>query len=246
MDFDSDDDDELPSAHGPRKSSNGQRARRGVRDGSDRIARIGRWLHNKPSNKNVVELGLFLDGGQETLARWKVDEVFTELAPSIDALLLDAANDSGTTVSAQLTWLLEDGSPWLTKGFRARPDKDQVENVRPLDGSMASIITQMQRHNEAYASQLALITTRTDDRWERVLGLYERTIENLAKKVEVSEQVVAAAQEREAEALDLAETAAERAEAAQHDAEEAREQKDDPLAKVIEITAKQLMSGGVK
>lgn len=219
--------------------------RRGARDGSDRVARIARWLHVPVKSPKVTELVLACDDG-DTLGRWPRDEVVgaeDSLAYRIDAVLLDAANDAATTISARLSWCTEDGTQWASKGFRARCEKEEAESVRTLDGSHLSTLQALQRHTEAAWAQLATVVNRGEERVERMMGIQERMLEKVLGHLEVSEDKRAAAEQAEAAALELADAAADAAEAAQADADAAAAGKDDPLGKVIEITTKQLMSG---
>lgn len=223
-------------------SRNG-RERRGARDGNDRVARIARWLNQPVKSPSVTELVLDLEDG-EVLGRWPRDDVSTLLAPDIDAILLDAANDAATTIGARLAWVTADGTRWASKGFRARCADGEQEHIRPLDGSLASQLQQNQRHTEALAGQLAQMTARSDERFEKQMGIFVTLNGVLLKQLELSEKRREAAEEREQQTLDLAEAAAEQAEAAAQDAAAAQAQKDDPMGKVIEIATKQLLSGG--
>jgi hypothetical protein len=229
------------------------RERRGPRDGDDRVARITRWLaaHAKlPAD--VVELVLTCaPAGEdmEVLGRWAKDAVSATHAQEINALMLDCANDRGTTVGAILSWNRKDNSIWLSKGFRAKCDDADREVVRPMDGTMQSIMSGMQRHNEAFASQLSSMASRImerddrqDARFERLLTIQERVIEKLVDKLDGAEIQAEVARAAERDALELAANAANLAEAAQNEAAEAG--RSDPLGQVIEIATKQLLSGG--
>lgn len=222
-------------------SRNG-RERRGARDGSDRIARIARWLAQPVKSKAVVELVLSKEDG-DTLGRWPREDVDEGLAYRIDAIILDAANDEGTTIGARLAWCTEDGTSWASKGFRARCDAESAEKVRELDGSSLSTLQALQRHTEAAWSTVATVVSRSEERVERILGIQERMIEKVLSHLDTSEKRREAAEAAEAEALELAQTAADAAEQAQADADAAAAGKDDPMGKVIEIATKQLMSG---
>ncbi len=218
--------------------------RRGARDGSDRIARIGRWLATPVKSKNVDRLSLTLESG-EGLGSWDIEDVRgaeDAMAYRIDSLLLDAANDEGTTITARLAWMAGE-SVWLSKNFRAKCDVSEQEHVRPLDGSTQSLLQQMQRHNEAYASQIAQFSARSEDRVERQLGIFERMLGVVLSRLEDAEVRRYDAEAREVAALELAEKAAGAAESAQAEAEQAVNAKDDTMGKVIEIATKQLMGG---
>jgi hypothetical protein len=216
------------------------RERRGIRDGSDRIARIGRWLAAKPVSASVTELVLSLEDG-DVLGRWPVDRVTVHMAMDINALILDAANDAGTTIGAKLTWMRDGESPYLSKGFRAKCDDEDRENVRPLDGTMTSFLSQSQRHTEALASQVAQFCSNSEARVERFLAIQERMLEKVLDQLDVSERRRLAAEHAEQEALDLANQATEAGEQAAMAAEAAKDEKD-PMGQIIEITAKQLLS----
>lgn len=224
------------------------RARRGVRDGNDRIARIGRWLATPPVSADVVALVLSVHGNAndepEIVGRWERKLVTVELAHHLNALICDAANDRATTISATLAWVRADDTVYLSKGFRAVCDDSEKEHVRPLDGSMLSMLAQEQRHNEAFASQLALMSARQDERWERVLGLYERTIETLSARLAATDAALSEARDREERALELAEQATDAAAEADKAAQTASQ--GDPLGQVIDLAAKQLLAGGSK
>jgi hypothetical protein len=227
-------------------SGPGGRDRRGLKDGNDRIARIARFLSTPVKNPNVAELVLTLLDGEdsEVLARWPKDDASTEMAYQIDAMLLDAANDAATTIDARLAWVTTDGVTWLSKNFRARCTQTEQENVRPLDGTMQSMLQQNQRHTEALAAQLAQITNRSEERFERSMSIFTGLQEMLLRQVESSERRRLEAEEREQETLELAEQAAGQAEEAAAEVAAAGAGKDDPMGKVIEIAARQLMSGG--
>lgn len=223
------------------------RTRRGPQDGNDRVARIARWLqlngHPEGATELTLECGASADE-RELVARWPKDSVSRELAYAINDLIQDQADDAGSTVSAMLAWVRADGSAYLSKGFRAVCKAENLEMVRPLDSSVQSQIAQLQRHNEAYAAQLAQITTRQDERWERVLGIYERTIENLVAQRDGAISEAEAARLERDQAVELAETAAAAAEKANERAAEAAES--DHLSQVIDIGVKQLLAGGKK
>lgn len=221
------------------------RPRRGPQDGNDRVARIARWLAStsKPhaATELTLECGLSNDE-REIVSRWAKADVGPELAYAINDLIQDFADDHGSTTSAMLSWVREDGSSYLAKGFRAVCKAENLEMVRPLDSSVASQISQLQRHCEAYAAQLALVSSRQDERWERVLGLYERTIETLVHQRDSAVGEAEAARVERDQAIELADTAAVEAERANERAEEAAEQ--DQFANVVKIGMKQLLSGG--
>lgn len=215
------------------------RQRRGPRDGDDRIARIARWLVQRPKVDVVTELVLELESG-DVLQRWPAAEAGAELANHINAIMEDAASDAGCTVGLRLAWKRENGDTWLSKGFRAMCREDDRETVRDLDGTAASMLQQNQRHIEALGQQVVMMSTRQDERWERVLGLYERTIEQLADRVTSREVERDRAKSEADEALELAAEAAAAAEAAEQRADDAAAAKDDTLSKVIDIGIKQL------
>ena len=220
------------------------RERRGLRDGADRVARIARWLAGKPSDPSVTELVLSLEEG-DVLGRWPADRVVMSMAPEINALILDAANDAGTTVGAKLTWVRDNDTPYLSKGFRAKCDDEDRENVRPLDGTMTSFLSQSQRHTEALASQVAQFCANSEARVERFLAIQERMLDKVLDQLDVSEKRRLLAEQSEQEALALANDAAEAGELAAAEAEAAKDGKD-PMGQVIEIAAKQLLSGSGK
>lgn len=218
--------------------------RRGARDGSDRIARIARWLNIPIKNPNLTELALVLEDG-DVIGRWPIDDVRgaeDSTAYRVDAILLDAANDAGTTLTARLSWMAGDVA-WSSKAFRAKCDGAELENVRPLDGSMQSMLQASQRHTEALACQLATITSRSEERVERVLTIYERMLSSVLERLGDAERRRDEAEVREQQTLELAEQAAEQAEEATAEAEAAIASKSDPMGKVIEIATKQLLSG---
>jgi hypothetical protein len=220
------------------------RERRGLRDGSDRIARIARWLSAKPVNADVRELVLSLEDG-DVLGRWPVDTVLPSMAPAINDLILDAANDAGSTIGAKLHWERENGTSYLSKGFRAKCDDEDRETVRPLDGSMMSLLSANQRHTEALAQQVAQFCAGSEARVERFLAIQERLIEKLCVQLDNSEKRRVQAEAGEQEALELATTAMESGEAAVKEAAEVVAQKDDVVSKVIDIGIKQLTGGAI-
>jgi hypothetical protein len=215
-----------------------------ARDGSDRIARIARWLNIPVKSKAVTELVLVHEDG-DTIGRWPIEEVRgaeDSLAYRIDAILVDAANDTKNTITARLSWMAGDVA-WQSKTFRATPEAGEQESIRPLDGSMLASLQAGQRHTEALACQLATITQRSEERVERMLGIYERMLESVLVRLGDSEERRAAAEEREHATLELAEQAAAQAEEAQARVEAAAAAKDDPFGKVIEIAARQISAG---
>lgn len=221
------------------------RPRRGPQDGNDRVARIARWLKQTDQPAGAVELTLECGSSadeREMVSRWKKADVLPELAYAINDLIQDQADDAGSTISAILTWVREDGSSYLSKGFRAVCKAENLEMIRPLDSSVQSQISQLQRHNEAYAAQLAQIATRQDDRWERVLGIYERTIASLVEQRDAAVNDAQTARDERDQAIELADTAASEAERAAEVAEQAKQ--GDQLSKVIDIGVKQLLAGG--
>ncbi len=230
------------------------RERRGFQDGNDRVARIARWLkQNGKLSANVPELVLECTAGNdeepEIVARWERGHVLPELAPEINRLIQDQADDRRTTISARLFWAREDGSAYISKGFRAACSDDAREIVRPMDGSLVSVIQMMQRHNEAFASQISTMAARAGDiadrhdaRFEQVLAIQAKTIASLLEQRDSAEDKAVAARTEAEQAVELAVEAAEQAEKAVKEAEAKGEQ--DHLAQVIEIGMKQLISGG--
>ena len=218
--------------------------RRGARDGSDRVARIARWLATPVRNSAVDRLALTLEDG-DVLGSWDVADVRgaeDALAYRIDALLIDAANDALTTINARLAWMAGE-TAWLSKAFRARCDAAELEHVKPLDGSNLSWLQQSQRHTEALASQIATITNRSEERIERVLSIYERMMSAVLTRLQDAEQRLSDAEHNEAAALQLAETAQASAEQAQAEAEQVANAGNDTMGRVIEIATKQLLAG---
>jgi hypothetical protein len=232
-----------------------ERQRRGPRDGNDRLARIARWIGQTltpglPQDCTLV-LSCAPSAEADVVSRWEQSLACIELAHEINALITDYANDSGTTCNATLAWLRADGSGWSAKSFRATCDEQDRENIQPLDATVQSQITQLQRHCEAYAQQIAGMIDRsssnqqrTDERFERVLGHYERMIDTLSARLDAAETQRMHALEREADALELAENAASAAEEADKRAAEAGQS--DPLGQVIEIASRQLMGADKK
>lgn len=220
------------------------RQRRGPQDGNDRVARIARWLATNldPVGAKELTLECGMSGDErELVARWAKSDVQPELAYKINDLLQDFADDHGSTTSGMLAWVRDDGSSYLSKGFRAVCKAENLEMIRPLDSTVQSQISQLQRHNEAYAAQLAQISSRQDERWERVLGLYERTIEALVGQRDHAVADAETARHERDQALELADTAASEAERVAEAAKDATER--DQLSKVIDIGVKQLLAG---
>lgn len=220
------------------------RQRRGPQDGNDRVARIARWLRQNGQPAGAKELTLecgSTNDERELVARWPKADASPELAYAINDLIQDHADDSGSTVSAMLSWVRDDGTPYLSKGFRAVCKAENLEMVRPLDASTTSIISQLQRYNEGLSAQLLTMTTKQDDRWERVLGLYERTIETLVAQRDTATVVAEEMKVERDEAIELAETAASEAERARDAAADAKAT--DHLSNVIELGVKQLIAG---
>lgn len=221
------------------------RTKRGLFDGNDRVARIARWLRNPVKSERVVELVLECAVSDEPpllLQRWGVREVHTDLAPEIDALIQDYADDKGTTCSASLQWRLEDGSCWLSKGFRGLCQDTSRENVRALDGSQLSIITQLQRHNEAKDRTIIELFKAAEDRSNRMFDLFDRALERLERRALEAESERDEATEAMAELEQIADRATVTAETAVAAAESAKT--DDKIGQVVELVSKQLMAGG--
>lgn len=222
------------------------RTRRGPRDGDDRVARIARFLsaNRTRSPRMAVELVLTASySGQDpdVLARWPKDDVTPDLAADIDALIQDYANDAGCTIGATLAWCLEDGRPHLSKGFRAACRAEEAEVVRPLDGTLSSLLAQNQRHLEATQRYMFERDGRMEARLERILGLYEQTIEKLTDRVAHREDELEQARAHVDHATQIAEDALARAEDAERAAEDS--EKSDAMGRVVEIAAGQLMGG---
>jgi hypothetical protein len=218
------------------------RPRRGLRDGGDRIATIARWLDVPVMSERVTELVLECatsDQDPQVMARWARDEVNPELAPAIASLIQDSANDLGTTVSALLYWGCADGTKWRSKAFRALCDDAMKENVRPLDGSSLSIITQLQRSVEAKDRMMIEMFRASGERHKAELEILDRMLARVEQR----------ATDAETEATELEQAAEQATAAAEHAARvaeqaiEAAEEKagDDKVANVINIVARQLM-----
>lgn len=223
------------------------RPRRGPMDGNDRTARIARFLSANRTKRPAQAVELVLSAaisGQDpdVLARWPKEDVTPELASDINALIEDYANDNGTTAAATLAWVNEDGRPHLSKGFRAACREEDAEIVRPLDGGYASLLAQNQRHLEATQRYMFERDGRMEARLERILGLYESTIDKLSTRLVERESELDQARDDLEKATELAGEALERAEAAEREAEDA--QKTDAMGKVVEIGMGQLMAGG--
>lgn len=226
------------------------RARRGVRDGNNRIARIARWIGGSSPSESITTLALEVTASEETemVAAWPRKDVSEQLAYEINRLIEDAANDRGQTVSALLYWAREDGVRWLSKSFRATPDDDNREVVRPLDGTQLSVIQALQRHNEALAQTNVQLSTRAEEKYLRLMELYDRTLERQSKQIDDLVATVAAIQEERDVARDDAQTAAELANEAAETAEKAveaaeRAKESDTLSTIVETGMKQLMTG---
>jgi hypothetical protein len=234
-----------------------ERERRGLQDGGDRTATIARWLAQKVRSERVTELVLQGWTGEqdpEVIVRYPRSdaEAHATLADEISGLIQDYADDQGTNISAMLSWVTAEGQPWTSKRFRGRCSKASEEVVHPLDGTMTAQLQQSQRHAEAAVQQviqmsqqvtttLARDREQVDERYSRILDSYERMNERLMQHLEAAEKVAEEAAEAAAEATEVAEEAAAVAEEATAAAESG--EKDDRLAKVIEIAAKQLTGG---
>jgi hypothetical protein len=223
----------------------GGRTKRGVFDGNDRVARVARWLRNPVKSERVTELVLecaVSDEAPMLLQRWARDDVHSEIAVEIDALIQDYADDKGTTCSASLQWRLEDGSVWLSKGFRGLCQDNSRENVRPLDGSQLSIITQLQRHNEAKDRTIIELFRQSEDRWGKMFELMDRALERSERRALMAEEQAEDANEERDQLAAVAERATATAEVAIEQAEQTKT--DDKLGQVVELVSRQLMSGG--
>jgi hypothetical protein len=219
------------------------RPKRGLRDGSDRTATIARWLDVLITSERVTELVLEIgtaDKDPDVMARWDRTEVTPELAPAINALIADSANDLGTTVSALLYWGCADGTKWRSKAFRAMCDDTLREHARPLDGSSLSIITQLQRSVEAKDRMMIEMFRASGDRHKAELEILDRMLARLEQRATNAETEAAELEETAELATAEAERAARVAEQAIAKAEE--KAGDDKVANVINIVARQLMA----
>jgi hypothetical protein len=231
------------------------RARRGPRDGNDRIARIARFLAEPrqtiPDGCTLVLLCSAPNGDPDVVSGWEPSLVTPDLAHEINALITDYANDMGTTCNATVAWRRADESIWRSKPFRAVCDTEDRENVQALDSTVTSQITQLQRHCEANAQLISQMVDRSgamgqrnDERFERMLGHYERMIDSLMERLNVAETQRTLALEERDNSLELAAQASDAAEAANERADNAG--KGDPLGQVIEIASRQLMGADHK
>jgi hypothetical protein len=214
-----------------------------LQDGNDREANIARWLNVPIIEKRVAELVVLVQAPDDepmVVARWPRNEVTRELAPTIDRLIAEYANDCSANVKARLSLRFEDGTEWAAKALRAfsgsRPDRTDT-----LDGSQLSLIIQQSRHNEAIVQRLIEMTDNSEKRYAGVTALLERQLERtcslLEKAIEEKEELANAA----ADAVEVAEEATTTAEAALAEAEEAK--KSDQSAKVVDLVVKQLTGG---
>jgi hypothetical protein len=226
------------------------RDKRGLYDGADRAATIARWLRNPPQFGNVTELALFTwsaDEPPEIAARWPLAQATPSLSAEISELIQDSANDCGATISARLCWLAADEKPYGAKTFRARPAKESEEPTR-MDGANSALLAQQQKHNEILVRHNIELTrivveqsTKGDDRFERVLAMYEKQLERLNERADTAEDLAAELQEDASTAVEIAEKATSQAETARQEAEEAA--KESQVGKVVDIMIKQITAG---
>ena len=222
-----------------------ERERRGLTDGGDRIATIARWLRQRvPNSEEVKELLLTAwtaEEDPEVLARWPRADVTPDLAPELSALIAEYADDAGTHCRAQLAWVSDDGTPYASKRFRGLCGTEAV-HVRPLDGTVTSVLTATQRHLEAIMQSTAHERLASDARVERMMGLFDRQLERAHERITSLESRNAELADAADEAAEIAEEASEVAESALSEVETAKT--NDRVGTVIELMSKQLMQGG--
>lgn len=228
------------------------RERRGLQDGNDRVANIARWLGTPIGHDDQDAMMLVLwvwrhDGEPNVVARWRRKEVTRDLAPEVNAFMTDFAEDEQANCRAKLSWCLTNGEEWCSKTFRvicsAKPDRSDQ-----LDGSLSSVMMQLQRHNEAYAQRLVELTDtverrqgQADERWERMFGIMDRQLERLALRAETAEQDAEDMANAAEQATEVAEQATRTAEEAMRAAEENKG--DDTTNTILKLTAGQLGLG---
>jgi hypothetical protein len=219
------------------------REKRGLQDGNDRVASIARWLNTPIGNNEVSALVLSIwrpDENPTIVARWLRKEVTRDLAPEVNAFMLDFAADEGANCRAKLQWLLPDGAEWCAKTFRISC-ADKPDHREQLDGTPISLIMQLQRHNEAFAQTLVKMVEGVESRYVSVFEMVDKQLARTNALLETAQADRDEATFAAEEASEIAQEATETAAKAIEEAEDAR--KNDKTGQIIEMAVKQLTGG---
>ena len=207
----------------------------GLLDGNGRVARLARWLRDKPASEGVDLLVLEVRGedGYERAQSWPRNSVTMALASVIDAAVQDAANEQGSFLSARVVWW--DSAKqlaWATFALRVQPDG--MAGQQAFSGDGTSINIQYQRnlerlsvvHLQAIGETVAMHRDAADDTRQRAQRA-EREADDLRAKLAASERSVIELERRISEleddlaaAMELAEEQTNTVEAAKKEADE--------------------------
>lgn len=225
----------LGSGEGATSSSMGTSDYTGLLDGNGRVARLARWLRDKPAGEGVDLLVLEVRGedGYERAQSWPRASVTMALAAVIDAAVVDQANEQGAFLSARVVWWdSAKGIAWATFALRVQPEGMQGQQAFAGDG--ASINIQYQRnlermsalHMQAIGETVAMHRDAADDTRERARRA-EREADDLRARLNESERArielerkVSELEDDLAAAMELAEEQTKHVEVAKKEADE--------------------------
>lgn len=171
----------------------------GMLDGNGRIARLARWLRDKPAKETCEQLSLEVKGedGYERVQSWPRASVSMALATVIDAMVIDIANEQGSYLQARAVWLdAERGSPWSTFPLRVHPDPmpGQASAAQAFTGEGPNVTIQLQRqlsqvtalHLGGIQETFAQVRDSSEDTRERARRA-EQEADRLRERVNVLE-----------------------------------------------------------
>lgn len=200
-----------------------ERASRAVRDGGDRIARIGRWLARNPG-PTAAALQLLITIGEDTdiLQIWPRADVTEQLAHEINDLIVATANEERCQIRARTQWVTEDAppQPLTSQSYVCNPEDPSVS--AQLDGTAKSLVVQSQRGWEAATRFLLQRCDSDQQSWER---LNDRLLTELNRRDQEKLDLIAenaSLKSQLTEYQELTRQALEAAEAARNDGSKSR------------------------
>lgn len=122
---------------------------RGMLDGNGRVARLARWLRERPSSADVDTLVFELknDGEWDRVQTWRRDAVTLSLANMIDAMAQDSANELGAFVHVRAAWWCSATNVyWTAHQMKVQPDNMGAQQAFSGDGQSVTIQLQNNLH----------------------------------------------------------------------------------------------------
>jgi hypothetical protein len=210
----------------------------GLLDGNGRVARLARWLRDRPAAEGVDLLVLEVRGeeGYERVQSWPRASVTVALASVIDSLVVDAANEQGSYLTARAMWWdTAKAIAWATFALRVHPEGMGTQQA--FSGDAQNINIQFQRnldrasalHMQCIGETIAMHRDAQDDTRERAQRA-ERECDELRARLNESERARLDMERRVSELEDDLSAAMELAEESTKKVEETKQEADESSA----------------